>query len=127
MARADPAPRPAAGQEPLRPTTTGEQNLQSAGAREAVALQTLGEREAHILSSEGRRKINLIWETTQAAIALVVVVTTCIAIFIGRVLHESDTAMPAEWWTICGLVIGFYFGRTNHTKTGGVGDGPRGE
>ena len=79
------------------PTTTAEQNLKSAG----------------------QRRINAVWEYTQAVIAFTVVVTTSVGIFIGRVLQrEVQVPFPAEWWTIVGLVIGFYFGRTNHARVG---------
>lgn len=60
---------------------------------------------------DGQRPPQTIEEVTQAAIAIIVVTTTCMAIFIGRVLHRNHEAvMPPEWWTVCGLVIGFYFG-----------------
>lgn len=73
--------------------------------------------------SLGQRTINQIWEYTQSVIALSVVITTCAGIFIGRVMERSEAVaiFPPEWWTILGLVIGFYFGRTNHAR---VGDNP---
>lgn len=71
--------------------------------------------------SAGQRRINNVWEYTQALIAFSVVLTTCIGIA-WRVGEKAPTAsgFPPEWWTILGLVIGFYFGRTNHAR---VGDG----
>lgn len=78
---------------------------------------TTAEQDLHTAS---QRYINLIWEFTQALISLLIVVTTCAGIFVGRVIQTSNTPFPAEWWTIVGLVIGFYFGRTNHARGGGV-------
>lgn len=72
------------------------------------------------LHSLGQRRINLVWEYTQSFVALLIVFTTCVGIFIGRVMQGSVVPFPAEWWTIVGLVIGFYFGRTNHSRVGGV-------
>jgi hypothetical protein len=67
----------------------------------------------------GQRRINRVWEFTQSVVSLLVVFTTAVGVLV-RVFHPAATALPAEWWTIVGLVIGFYFSRTNHTKTGGV-------
>jgi len=78
-------------EQSLTPTTTSEEDLHS----------------------KSQRSVNLIWEWTQSFSAGSVVLTTCIAILIKHTL-------PAEWWTILGLVIGFYFGRTNHQSVGGV-------
>lgn len=76
------------------------------------------------MKTAGQRKINDVWEYTQALIALSVVLTTCVGIFIGRVIEKGAGTLPfpPEWWTILGLVIGFYFGRTNHAR---VGDPPK--
>jgi hypothetical protein len=76
------------------------------------------------LHTAGQRKTNLIWERTQSVIALAVVLTTCsgiIALSLIRFWHdnlgpERLPSFPPEWWTILGLVIGFYFGRTNHSR-----------
>lgn len=64
-----------------------------------------------------RRKINLVLECTQAAIACTVVLATSVGVFVGRVVQkEAQVPFPAEWWTIVGLVIGFYFGHTNNAR-----------
>lgn len=61
-----------------------------------------------------QRTINLVWEMTQAAIAVIVVCANVLAAFY----------LPANENTILGnaffLVIGFYFGRTNHARSGGT-------
>jgi hypothetical protein len=59
------------------------------------------------------RNMNLIWEVTQAVIALSVVGATVISAFY---LVEENSLLGNAFF----LVIGFYFGRTNHARTGGV-------
>jgi hypothetical protein len=83
---------------PVAPTTTVEQDLKSAG----------------------QRRINNVWEYTQAFISSAVVLTTCAGIFMGSMARTpaEHVAFPPEWWTILGLVIGFYFGRSNHARLG---------
>ncbi len=61
----------------------------------------------------GQRRINLIWEVTQAFIALAVTVGALYASIQGRVSEMLGNAFF--------LVIGFYFGRTNHQRVGGIG------
>jgi hypothetical protein len=61
-------------------------------------------------------------EITQAALSILVVATTAIAMFIGRVFEGSNGAvLPPEWWAIVGLVIGFYFGRVANGNGNGNG------
>lgn len=73
---------------------------------------------AKVLLTEGQRRVNLIWEGSQAAIALMVVITTCAGVIAVRLFGVNSGSFPPEWWTIVGLVIGFYFGRTNHSRAG---------
>jgi hypothetical protein len=61
----------------------------------------------------GKRKINLIWEFTQSTIALLITAATIIAVLFALV--EGNILANAFF-----LVIGFYFGRTNHQRVGGV-------
>lgn len=84
------------------PETTAEENRQSAG----------------------QRAINRLWEYTQALIALGI---TGIALYVAAVLafHGQPDAQVAAFVFVYGaanLVIGFYFGRTNHTRSSGGGD-----
>lgn len=68
----------------------------------------------------GQRRVNLLWETTQSVIAVSV---TGFTLTIAANL-ALKTAEPAPFILMSNaffLVIGFYFGRTNHGKTGGVG------
>jgi hypothetical protein len=56
------------------------------------------EREIH------KRRLNLIWEITQAVIAIVVTISSVAMIFRGMISEMLGNAFF--------LVIGFYFGRT---------------
>lgn len=75
------------------------------------------------LTREGQRVINLIWESTQRNIALMVVATTLTVNGWLAVVGTSIQSIAALIFLVGGanLVIGFYFGRTNHQKTGGIG------
>jgi len=61
----------------------------------------------------GQRNVNLVWEVTQALIALAV---TCAAIYCAAAGKES--ALIGNAFT---LIVALYFVRTNHTKIGGIG------
>ncbi len=92
-------------------------------AAQATASATEAETTLH---TAGQRRVNMIWERTQSIIALSVVLTTCGGIIaLGSVRFwninlatDAIPSFPPEWWTIVGLVIGFYFGRTNHARMG---------
>jgi|GEM_PF-2245278 len=85
---------------------------------------------------KGQRFVNLIWETMQATIAASVVgatiyVSSSIALMILK--SESSDKQGAASFTafmlisnLASLIVGFYFGRTNHQKTGGVETGDTG-
>jgi hypothetical protein len=81
------------------PTTTAEENRHSASQRE----------------------INKTWEFTQAIIALSVILTAQITIIflVIKIMELRETAFNFIC-TMVGTVIGFYFGRTNHQRVGGV-------
>jgi hypothetical protein len=71
----------------------------------------------------GQRRINIIWEITQAIIAVGVVLSNMIVgVYVG--LAGSKTEFPFILSSGFFLVIGFYFSRTNHEKIGGVGPKP---
>jgi cobalamin synthase len=63
----------------------------------------------------------LVWELTQAAIALSVTTGTMYVAARLALLDPSRTAAFLLLSNAFFLVIGFYFGRTNHQRTGGVG------
>lgn len=76
----------------------------------------------------GQRAINMIWETTQMKIALSVIwgsllVGGVLSVF-GKWVGSPDVQLASVvfMFGVANLVTGFYFGRTNHTKSGGVGE-----
>lgn len=78
-------------QQSISPTTTEQQDITTAG----------------------QRRINLIWETTQAAVAIMVTIATIYAAIAGV---KSDILSNAFT-----LIVAIYFVRMNHVKTGGIG------
>lgn len=76
------------------------------------------------LTHAGQRRINLIWEYTQSAIALMVVISSVLIASIQAVSSSPNKEFPVILTSLTSLVIGFYFGRTNHTAIGGVGPRP---
>lgn len=116
-------------QEPVPASMISGSNPASAEVRESrqpvpspepsLAPRTTLEQDK---KTAGQRGINLIWETTQSRISQVVVGTTCVGVLVSLAMRglypERIVAFPSEWWAIVGLVIGFYFGRTNHARAG---------
>lgn len=80
---------------------------------------TTTEQEDITLAS--RRRVNLIWEFTQAIIAISVVLG-----YVGIVLYSAvsgkDVKVPESLTNIIMVVLTFYFVRTNHTAVGGIVD-----
>ena len=76
------------------------------------------------LTAAGKRRINLKWETTQQIIAIAVTIGA-LHVCGYLVIYGSDPQLRQSSFifmtNIAFLVIGTYFQRTNHTKTGGVG------
>jgi hypothetical protein len=113
------------------PNTTAEQDRESAGRRLAdkLAAETLGPKTTaeEDRRAAGQREINKTWELTQRQIALAVIFVSLIvggvlSIF-GKVLGTSDVQLAAIVFLfgVANLVTGFYFGRTNHARSGGIG------
>lgn len=77
--------------------------------------------------SEGQRQINLIWENTQMKVALSVIwcsLTVAAILAVGGKLLgsvEIQLAAVVFLFGVANLVTGFYFGRTNHQRSGGIG------
>lgn len=65
-------------------------------------------------------RINFIWEGTQGVIAIILVLTVCIALMLER-------EIGSEFWILVSIVVQSYFQRTNHTRIGGIGYKPVGE
>lgn len=60
-----------------------------------------------------RQNINLIWELTQALIAIAVTIAEIYAAMKGKDSPAINNAFT--------LIVAIYFVRTNHTRMGGVG------
>lgn len=83
--------------ENLPPTTTAEEDTVTAG----------------------QRRVNIIWEITQATIAVGITAAIVYATMVGVSSPELGNAFF--------LIIGFYFSRTNHQAIGGIGRKPSSE
>lgn len=77
------------------------------------------------LVTAGQRRINLIWEVTQSAVAVMVVLANMIVgIYHGIIGVEKRPEFPVVLSSALFLVVGFYFSRTNHAAIGGLGRKP---
>ncbi len=68
------------------------------------------------MTTAGQRRINLVWEGTQASIALLVT----IAVAVSTIFKIENATLTNAFF----LIIGFYFSRTNHSAIGGTGRKP---
>ncbi len=91
-------------------------NDESRSAEQINAIQAESERTAY-----GRRRINILWELTQALIALTVTSSTVYASVVITLRSDMDKTAFIFLTNVLFVVIGFYFGRTNHQRVGGVG------
>lgn len=74
------------------------------------------------LKSFGQRRINLMWEATQAVVAVSVTLTT---LGTCAYLVTHDRGSEGAFLLLSNvffLVVGTYFQRTNHTKSSGSSD-----
>jgi hypothetical protein len=103
--------------ETVAPAQVGDRN---------IAPTTTAEDD---LRTGGQRWTNRLWETVQAVIAITVVGTALgvnarlAMLVIGTATeHQIATANGAcqNIDVLASLIIGFYFGRVNHQRTGGV-------
>jgi len=79
----------------------------------SAAATTTREEDRH---SYGQRRINLIWEVTQAIIAVIVTLAT---LYVAAQLALREAAQTAAFLLLSNaffLVIGFYFSRSNHNR-----------
>ncbi len=84
----------------------------------SVRPNTTAEQDRH---SENQRMVNMTWEITQAIIALSVIWGTIAAAVWMTVYDPMNRLMSFMFLSnIVSIVVGFYFGRTNHEKVGGV-------
>lgn len=77
-------------------------------------------KEETALHTAGQRQINRIWEITQALIAVSVAGATLYVASTLSIYSQGDMAAFLLLSNAFFLVIGFYFGRTNHQRVGGV-------
>lgn len=102
------------------PTTTAEQDRQTAGERRIAEVAPPTTTRAEDQKAEGQRGINVIWERTQQIIALSAVgVGLSVAGF--EVLRGGPRAEASLnlITAIVSSVTGFYLSRTNHVKSSG--------
>jgi uncharacterized membrane protein YfcA len=85
-------------QQPLEPTTTHQEDL----------------------TVQGQRRINVIWEVTQAIIAVMVVGVT-MGVSAYAYIVQGNPDVPNLIAVAFGTIVGFYFARTNHQNIGGIG------
>lgn len=77
------------------------------------------------ITTAGQRRVNMIWEFTQASIALMVIIANMIVgISHGVGYTTPSTEYPIILSSSLFLIVGFYFSRTNHAAIGGVGFKP---
>lgn len=78
------------------------------------------------ITTAGQRHINVMWESTQRAIAIAVTIAVLGVCLWIVVKGPEPLQIPA--FTVLSsvffLVVGTYFQRTNHTKVGGIGSKP---
>lgn len=83
-------------------------------------ISTPHQREEEGLTSRGQRWVNLIWEFTQAIMTIMIVYANIRAAFEQPALSATATATLNNAMFV---VLGFYYGRTNHQRVGGVQQG----
>ena len=76
------------------------------------------------LTTAGQRRVNLIWEFTQAFIAIVVILCNMIVGVIYAINGRDEATYPLVLSSSLFLIVGFYFSRTNHQAIGGTGKKP---
>lgn len=77
------------------------------------------------LTTAGQRRVNLIWEYTQSAIAIMVVLDSLIVVTIMVIQEKNANDFPLFLASLAMLIVGFYFSRTNHAAIGGIGHKPQ--
>lgn len=78
--------------------------------------------DAEILAVARHQRINMIWEYTQAYMAILVITTVLLSSAYIAMTTKDDSKRDVALAFMIGLsnlVAGFYFGRTNHTRPTG--------
>lgn len=117
----NPQPVIVSNPDPL-PVTVAETPKPSATAENPPArATTTSEEDRH---TRGQRSVNLLWEITQAVLSYGIIGVTLYVdarIAVGNVeIAANRLSALMQLNVMAGLVIGFYFGRTNHQNVGGV-------
>lgn len=82
----------------------------------SIAPATTAEEDRHTAS---QRKVNQVWEFTQATIAVFMTVTVCIIMLL--MVWRGEYSISLQFLSAAFfLIIGFYFGRTNHENVSGM-------
>lgn len=85
--------------------------------------------EQEDIVTAGQRRVNIMWEKTQRVIAIGIVAAAILnsmfiviaSVFFNKEPTPAAVQQAKEIIGLALLIIGFYFSRTNHTNTGGVG------
>lgn len=87
----------------------------------AQELQATRLAEAEALAVQRKQKINLIWERTQAVLAIASIMGALLISGYIAITNEPDNRVASFLFltNIANLVAGFYFGRTNHARPTG--------
>lgn len=110
----EPVPVEVHNEEPLKVEIEAPTKTVRTSSGKISLVPTTTEQEDIV--AEGQRRVNLIWEFTQASIAVMVTMAV-----IGTAILGVDNVPIINAFF---LVIGFYFSRTNHSAIGGVGRKP---
>lgn len=100
-------------------------------AQDEVVSSTSERWLEHGLTKAGQRNINVMWERTQQIIAVIITLGS-LHMCGWLIIYGTDSTLRSAAFifitNLAFLVVGTYFQRTNHTKTGGVdGDDDRSE
>lgn len=89
--------------------------------RQASVAPTTTEQQD--ITRASQRRVNLIWEVTQAIIAVLVVGANVFAA-LWNVTHGTIAEPPLILTSLGFVIVTSYFQRTNHTAVGGIGTKP---
>jgi hypothetical protein len=82
----------------------------SSGSHGSLRADTTAEQDR---KTAGQRNVNIIWELTQAFIAIGITAAEIYVSITGKPSPSIDNAFT--------LIVAIYFVRMNHTKQGGIG------
>jgi hypothetical protein len=124
IAAADPVPVAIVSIPQDIPTRLSPAGMQAQATDPSIPAKTTFQQD---LTMAGQRRVNLIWEYTQAVVAVTVVLSNMIVGVYEGLVPSASHEYPVILSSALFLVIGFYFSRTNHAAIGGVGAKPQSE